>query len=543
MKILRKYKLIAVVLVAGTMLSATVVNKDKLFEITKNIELFVGVYQKLNADYVDELDPGELMQKGIEAMMNSLDPYTIYWSGNEIESRRLSDESKYQGFGTDLILVDGVVTLINPDEKGSAVKAGLKAGDQILAINGNKLQGKTLEEIEAISLGVPGSKVNLEVKPLGSSAANTVVLTRGKGGLNNVPYSGMLDDDIAYITLTQFTADASGNIKKAYEKLKDDHDIKGLVLDLRSNPGGLLTEAIALSGLFIPTGKEVVSVRGKIIENNEVYKTTAPPMDVDLPLVVMIDGKSASASEIVSGVMQDYDRGVVLGQRSYGKGLVQRTHQLGYNAQMKLTISKYYIPSGRCIQAVEYKDGEPVDIPDEKRSRFKTVGGREVLDGGGVTPDVIMEKEKRSEFTTGLVENHMIFKFVNEYVQSIDSIKDAKAYAFDDAGYSQFVNFVKKSGYTHTSILDKELTKLEEDSKYEGYKEKLKDFRKGLKLSSDKGLQENKAQIMKLIEQELVARFLYRSGMAANRLNGDQEVVEAVKILKDKSRYNKILGR
>lgn len=520
------------------MISATTVTKDKLFEITKNIELFVSVYQYLNEEYVDDLDPSEVMKTGITAMMNSMDPYTKYWSGNEIESYRLNDGSKYQGLGCEIVEIDGAFYLKNMKKKSAAVKAGLKAGDEILALNNNGVVGRSLEEVNMMSLGVPGTDLNIRVKREGQT--QDVSVKRGSGATDNVPYYGMLDEEIAYITLTEFSENASNNIRKAYASLKDDHELKGLVLDLRFNPGGRLNEAIALSNLFIPRGKEVVSVRGKIKENDKSYKTKVDPMDLNIPIVVMINNKSASASEIVSGVLQDYDRGVVMGQRSYGKGLVQRTHKLGYNSQMKLTISKYYIPSGRCIQSVQYLNGEPVDIPDEERSKFKTANGRTVLDGGGVTPDVKLERKKESKYVEALKKDNVIFRFVNEYVAEIDTIEDAKAYTFD--AYPRFEKFVEESGYSYKSDIGKRLHKLatKEESKYS---DEIIALQEKIDREGQQDLVAYKDEITKLIEQELVSRFQYRSGMAANRLNGDTEIQEAMALLKDKKRYMSILSK
>lgn len=525
--------------------SATVVNNDKLFEITKNIEIFVNVYNKLNAQYVDEVDPSALMRTGIDAMVHSLDPYTIFWSESQIESYRLNDENKYQGFGAEIKKVDDYVTIIEPYEGGPAVEAGLKAGDKITMINGVSTKGKSEAEVDAISMGVPGTLVTLMVERMGESNPIEVKLTRGEADRNNVPYSGRIADNIGYITLTTFTADAGANIKKALVELKKEGPLDGVVIDLRNNGGGLLREAIAISNLFIPKDQVVVSTRSKVEEQNKIYKTKAVPYDVDLPIAVLINGRSASASEIVSGVIQDYDRGVIIGQRSYGKGLVQNTGEVGYNSRMKLTISKYYIPSRRCIQAVEYENGEPVDIADEKRSKFKTANGRVVLDGGGVAPDVEMDANVKSEFTDSLIQNHIIFKYVNQYVLNHDSIEEPREFKFTE--YDDFKAFVAQSDFDFKSNIETELEKLIEETKEKNNSNVIDQDLTALKVKLDKAqasyVDKYKDEITKEIELDIISRYYYQAGKAAHRLNGDEEIQEAIRILNNKSEYNSILGK
>lgn len=538
-------KISALLIILGVGISATTVDKDKLFEITKNIEIFVNVYKKLNAEYVDDLDPNELMRVGLDAMMHSLDPYTIYWSESQIEGYRLSDEDTYQGLGATTKIMDGFPTIVEPYEEGPAMEAGLISGDKIVEINGVPTQGKSDEEITALSMGVPGTQVNLLIERPGDNEPFLVELTRGKADKNNVPYHGMLKDNIGYITLTTFTPNASANILKAMKALKAENTLDGLILDLRGNGGGLLSEAVAISNLFIPKNEVVVSTRSKVDEHNKIYKTTSTPYDLDIPLAVMIDNRSASASEIVSGVMQDYDRGVIVGQRSFGKGLVQNTGDVGYNAKMKLTISKYYIPSRRCIQAVAYQDGEPVNIPDEKRSKFKTKNGRTVLDGGGITPDIRLEPEENSEFTQALKEHDLIFKYVTAYHQRHDTIAQPRLFTF--SGYDDFKAYVLKSGFKFESALEQELKKMiSEDSQIRvtpEMKQEIEQTLKNLDAQKSTYLETYKNEIIREIELDIISRYYYQSGKAAHRLNGDTEIIEAIDILKDQQAYNKILGK
>ncbi len=534
-----KSKIMGLFLVFFVGMSSTV-NKDKLYEITKNIEIFATVFQKLNTGFVDDIDPSVLMRTGIDAMMHSLDPYTVYYSESQAASYRLANKGKYQGIGAIMGVVDDYVTILEPYADGPAIKAGLKAGDQIIGINGLDTKGKTLEEVDAISLGAPGTKIKLKVNRSGESTPIDITLTREEVNIPNVPYSGMIDENIGYVILTTFTNNAAKNISKAIRTMKREHSLDGLVLDLRHNGGGLLREAIAICNLFIPQGKEVVSTKGKVKEKNKTFKTMGPPLDQDIPIVVLVDKRSASASEIVSGTLQDYDRAVIMGQRSYGKGLVQNFEDVGYNSRIKLTTSKYYIPSGRCIQAVRYQNGEPVDIPDNERSKFKTANGRTVLDGGGITPDVKLPVVKNSEFADFLMDNHIIFKYANEYVLTHDSIESPGDFHFDN--YDDFKDFYHKGKYDFVSQAEQTLMDLSKSSD-EQVKEKLLEVKQEINKSQQDDLDQYKNEIIRLIELELVTRYYLQSGKAKHKLKGDTEVQKAIDVLKDNMQYKKILGK
>jgi len=526
------------VLVIG--MSAVTIQNDKLFEISKNIEIFVNVYKALNADFVDELDPGELMSKGIEAMVGSLDPYTNYISESKIESYRLNNQSKYQGMGVVMEKVDDFVTIMETYENGPAMTAGLRPGDQIVAINGQKTKGKSNDEVNAIAMGAPGTTMEVRVKRPGESSEISVTISRGETNIPNVPYSGRVADNIGYINLTTFTQGASTNIKKALTDMKTEGNLDGVVLDLRSNGGGLLAEAIDICNIFVDKGIEVVTTKGKVKDRDQSFETRRPTTDPEIPLVVLINGKSASASEIVSGVMQDLDRGVVMGQRSFGKGLVQNTKDVGYNAKLKLTTSKYYIPSRRCIQAVEYEDGKPVDIPDERRSKFKTKNGRTVLDGGGVTPDVKLPKPELSEYTQWLKDQHIIFKYVNEYVQKYDSISGPGDFVFDD--FAAFTDFTKATGQTFVPKLKTDIeSSLEEATLAAPVRASLEKALTELQQSHASDHEKYKDEIVREIEIEIVSRYYYQGGKAQHRLNGDSEIVEAIALLNDQAKYKNIL--
>jgi len=536
----RRLGFLAVALIG---ISATTVNNDRLYEIAKNIDIFVKVYKTLNAEYVDDIDPSNLMRIGIDAMVNSLDPYTNYISESQVESYRITTEGKYEGMGAVVKKIDDYVTIVEPYEGSPVLKAGLQAGDQIVTIEGHSTKGKSKEEVNAFFRGIPGTDVLLGIRRNGTDEFN-VNLTRGEVKIPNVPYSGFVDDKIGYVSLTTFTADAGKNIRKAIRELKNENNnIEGLILDLRNNGGGLLKEAISVSNIFVPQNEEVVSVKSKIKDRNQGYSTLAQPLDLELPLVVLINKSSASASEIVSGVIQDFDRGVLMGQKSYGKGLVQNTMDVGYNSRVKVTTSKYYIPSGRCIQSVEYKDGEPVDIPDDQRSKFKTKGGRIVLDGGGVSPDITLEKEPIPEIMAQLQDQNIIFKYVNSYFSKVDTTnKEVEEYVFTD--YAGFKSFVTKSDFSFDSKNEELLKKIKENLGSEDAASIITDIEAiETKISTAKNnaISINEQLITDAIELEIATRIHNQKGKVYQKLKDDDEIDSAISLLKDEAKYSQLL--
>jgi len=539
-KMKKSIKILGLVTILMVGMSAIVIQNDKLFEITKNIEIFANAFQKLNTNYVDEIDPSELMRIGIDAMVGSLDPYTNYISESQIESYRLANEGKYQGMGVVIDKVGDYITILEAYEDGPALKAGLKVGDQIVEVNGFRTKGKSTEEMNAIAKGVAGTTMNLRVKRAGEKKELDIELIRGETIIPNVPYSGRVADNIGYISLTVFTADAGKNISKALVDLKKDGNLDGVIIDLRSNGGGLLREAIAICNIFLPQGMEVVATKGKIKERDRSFETMRPAVDTDIPIVVLTNKGSASASEIVSGVIQDYDRGVVMGQRTFGKGLVQNVEEIGYNSRVKLTTSKYYIPSRRCIQAVKYENGKPVDIPDAERSKFKTANGRVVLDGGGVAPDVKLPAKEQSEYTKVLISEKVIFNYINQFTSNLDSIDAPGVFRYND--YAEFKSFVQKSGFEFKSELETKIGELKKGAE-NGLSSDFDQL-----LSKLDGLQDNlidtyQEEITKEIEIQIVTRYYFQSGKAKQKLNGDSEVQEAIALLNDPTKYNKILGK
>ena len=552
MKILKKPVKVIVLLVCLLVGVSAIGLKDgdRMFEISKNVEIFVNVFKELNKNYVDEIDPAELMRIGIDAMVSSLDPFTNYISESQVERYRISDDERFQGIGASIVLAEDKIMITDLMEGGAAVTAGIKAGDELLSINGEVLKGKEAEDIQTMLRGIAGTPVKLEIKRHGSGKTEVVNVERGEVNIPNVPYAGVVSDGIAYIHLTVFTDNAGANIQKELKRLKreagDSNAIKGLVLDLRYNGGGLLREAVNICNLFIPKNAEVVFTRGKVKEKDQSFKTLAIPYDLDIPIAVLINKKSASASEIVSGVIQDRDRGVIIGQRSYGKGLVQNTFELGYNNRVKITTSKYYIPSGRCIQGVEYKNGEPVDIPDNKRSKFKTLNGRTVLDGGGITPDVKLPAHEMAEVTQALLDQKMIFLYTNEYVLKHDSIKNIDDFSF--TAYDDFLAYLKKKNFSFNKEAEKEINLLQEKcNKNADLKAtigaEIKAMKDKLESEKAKDLVKFKDEIVVELEKEIISRYFYQKGKTKIGLKRDKEVDEAIAILKDQAKYNSLLGK
>lgn len=541
---MRKYTLVIVLATLFFGTAAITVNNDKYFEIIKNIEIFTNIFKEINTHYVDEVDPSALMKIGIDAMLETLDPYTNYVSESQIENYRISAEGRYSGIGAISKEIDGLVTISEVLEGGAAEQGGLKVGDQLMKINSRSVEGRSNDDVAKFMRGAQGAEISLSVKRPGTTVPVDLTLNRAQVNIPNVPYTGMVSDDVGYISLTTFTQNAGKNIAKALRDLKKKDELKGVILDLRSNGGGLLSEAINICNIFTPIGQEVVFTKGKVIDRDQSYKTRNPPIDLDIPLTVLINKTSASASEIVSGVIQDLDRGVIIGQRSYGKGLVQNTRRLGYNSSVKITTSKYYIPSGRCIQSVEYEDGEPKDIPDEKRAKFKTKNGRTVLDGGGVTPDIKIKEPAQPDVLKALRKQNMIFKYVTEYALKHDSIAAAKYFKYTD--YSEFKSFLAKNNFKFD---------LQGETALEAMKEKALEnlsnpqidasivaLEKNLKAAKEDDLDEFEALISKEIEKDIVVRYHYQSGRIKQGLENDVEIKEAISVIRDKDRYAKILS-
>ena len=539
----RPFKLsILTVIVALSLATTLQLDNNKYFEITKNIEIFANLYKELNTYYVDDLDPGKLMRTGIDAMVESLDPFTNYISESDIEGYRFLTEGRYNGIGAQSRLMGEYATITELYEGQPADKAGLKVGDQILAIDGKDARNKTVEALNEVLRGFPGTVVKLTVQRPGTPGTLDIMLTRSEVDVPNVPHYDMVADDIAYVALTTFTRDAGRNVANAIKEMKTKNPgLKGVILDLRGNGGGLLNEAVNVTNTFIPRGELVATTKGKVKEWDQAFKTMGAPVDTDIPLAVLIDKGSASASEIVSGVIQDYDRGILLGQRSYGKGLVQNTRDVGYNSKLKLTTAKYYIPSGRCIQSVEYRNGEPVIIPDNRRTPFKTRNGRTVLDGGGVKPDILLDHPADDAIVRSLIEQNLIFDYATQYCLKKPALTSAIDFKFTE--FDDFVAYVGSRNFSYETESEKLLKQLREKADKDGFalEAEIKTLENKVAAAKKRDFMEYQPTLVDLIEKEIVGRYFYQKGKIKIGLRNDQEVREAISLLKDRTRYRQVL--
>ncbi|MCB0502776.1 MAG: S41 family peptidase, partial [Bacteroidetes bacterium] len=420
--------------------------QDRYFEISKNIETFNMLFKELNRYYVDDVDPSELMEIGIDAMLRSLDPYTVYLSGAELDNYRMATTGQYGGIGARIGMMDDNVVVTDPYEGFPAYNAGLRAGDIITEVDGKSTKGYDTEEVSQILRGQPGTDVVVKVNRSVSNETMELTITRGDIVIQNVPYFGMVEEGVGYIKLTNFAENAGKEVGDALSALKEEHKLSSVILDLRGNGGGLLHEAVNVTNVFVDKGVEVVSTKGKETDNDKSYKTLNKSVDSEIPLVVLTDGGSASASEIVSGAIQDLDRGVVIGQRTYGKGLVQITRPLPYKSKLKVTTSKYYIPSGRCIQAIDYVnrhlDERAKELPDSLRRAFKTQTGREVLDGAGIDPDVTTEIETISNVSRSLINHNLIFNYATIYWNKHKELTNGSKFQLTEEEFNDFVEYI-----------------------------------------------------------------------------------------------------
>ncbi|MDB2317508.1 S41 family peptidase [Flavobacteriales bacterium] len=518
------------------------------FEVSKNLDIFTSLFREVNIYYVDETKPGEMIEKAIDSMLKDLDPYTTYIPESEIEDFRFQTTGQYGGIGSTIRKREDYVIISEPYKGFPADKAGLKAGDRLIEIDGKSVKGKSTQDVSSVLKGQPGVEVNLLIERPGTEGYINKTFTREEVKVKSIPYKGMVADGIGYVRLRSFTRNCSNEVKEAIMELKDENELKGLVLDLRSNPGGLLNESVNLCNLFIDKGQEVVSTKGKIKDWEKSYKTSKDPLDRDLPLVVLINQSSASASEIVSGTIQDLDRGVVIGKKSFGKGLVQQTRKLSYNSQVKVTVAKYYTPSGRCIQALDYahrnEDGSVGKVPDSLKTAFQTKNGRLVYDGGGVDPDISVDKEPYAEILGSLVSKQLIFDYATQFVLNNDTIGAPGAYKIDDLLYEDFVSFLSDKDYEYETSTEKELAELIElaDGEYSDFKDDLVILQKKLLSYKEDDIHKYQSDISELLLSELMTRYHYQEGRVIASLANDPVLEEAIIVLNDKSRYDAILS-
>jgi len=546
----KKFKVLSVVLAMSVVSIGSVGFVDNYFEISKNLDIFATLFRELNIYYVDETDPGKLIEEGIEGMLSSLDPYTTYIPESEMEDHRFAITGKYGGIGALIRKRGDKVLIAEPYEDYPAHKAGLLAGDILLEVNGNKIEGKNTSQVSKVLKGQAGTTVKLLVERIGENKPIEVVLERDEIKINPVPYSGMVSDKIGYIKLNTFTSKASSEIKNALLELKEKNELEGVILDLRSNPGGLLRESVNLVNLFVGKGKTIVSTKGKMEEWDKVHRALNAPVDPEVPLLVLVNSRSASASEIVSGALQDHDRAVVVGQKTFGKGLVQQTLKLTYNSQLKVTTAKYYIPSGRCIQTLDYSnrnvDGSVGKVPDSLITEFKTGNGRSVYDGGGIDPDVTMETKVPIIIIGKLLSKLLIFDYSVKYAREHKEIAPPEEFEISDEEYAKFVEYLADKDYTYITESERQIEELKKVAEKEHYFEDAKEeylaLKEKLTHKETDDLEKFKPEIKVRLKNEIITRYYFQKGRVRGALGSDETVGKAIEILSDKAVYNAILS-
>ena len=523
--------------------------KSDYFEIAKNLEIFTDLYKELNTYYVDETDPGKLIKSAMDEMLQTLDPYTNYIPESEIEDFQFMTTGQYGGIGAMITKRDEYVYISEPYEGFPAQKSGLMAGDKILEVNNISVKGKSTEEVSKLLKGQPNTNVSILIERKYINDPFEVSFKREKVTVGSVPYFGLLENNIGYVKLRSFTRNCSNDLKNAILKLKE-QSATSLILDLRGNPGGLLNESVKIANFFVNQGEDIVSTKGKIKSWEKVYTATNKPIDTEIPLVVLIDQSSASASEIVSGSLQDLDRAVIVGKRSFGKGLVQQTRKLSYNSQLKLTVAKYYIPSGRCIQALDYsnrnEDGSVGKIADSLSTEFRTKNNRKVYDGGGITPDLVTESEVSSKIILSLFRERLFFDYATEYRLKNENILSAKDFKITDEKFLDFKNFLSDKEYEYETDTEKAYKKLKKVAEEENYFESMKNNFDLLVTKIDDAksddLEKNKDFVKEILANEIVSRYYYQKGRIQSSLNYDKDILEAITVLSDSTKYKQILS-
>ncbi len=518
------------------------------FEISKNLDIYTSLIQQLNLHYVDEIQPGTLTKAAIDAMLSKIDPYTVYYPESEIEDVRFLQTGQYGGIGSYVHIKNKQVVVGMPYPGFPFYNAGLRAGDVITRIDGEDLTGRKMSEISDKLRGVSGTEINIIYKSSIDSTQHNVSIKREQIVVKDVPYFGLLENGIAYIKLTSFKQNAAKEVKQALDSLSKESEITSLVFDLRDNGGGLLIQAVNIMDLFVEQGEKIVSTKGKTKNENNTYGTRRSAAYGEMKVVVLTNKRSASASEIVAGAFQDLDRGVIMGQKSYGKGLVQKVYQLSYRSQAKITIAKYYIPSGRCIQSLDYqhkdKYGNAIKTPDSLMAVFKTRNGRLVRDAGGIIPDIKLPEAKYSDVSIALINQWEIFDFATNYTNSHDSIKSVSDFEITDDIYNLFVVNLEKDSFDYSLAIELELKKLKKlaDSKDYSMEPELIALQSKIDKTKEEAIIKHKQEIKSLLRQELVSRYFFNSGKVEAALTDDAEVAEAIKLLKDADKYNQILG-
>ncbi len=517
--------------------------KSNFFEIAKQIEIYNTMFKELNMYYVDEINPAELTEKAIKNTLNSLDPYTNFYNEQMVENAKIAREGEYGGVGVNVFYTREGIHIREIYKGFSADKAGLKAGDIIVSVSNQSLKNMNVDQQSQFLKGVPNSKVLVEIERQGEKFQKELI--REKVVLNPVPFSEMIDAETGYIVLTEFNEKASFEVKNAFKDLQQ-KGMKKLVFDLRSNPGGSLLEAINITNFFISKGKTIVSTKAKVKSLSTVYRASNEPLDLEMPIVVLINRRSASASEIVSGALQDHDRAVIMGQRSFGKGLVQRYKELTYGTQLKVTISKYYTPSGRCIQELDYtnrdpKTGEVPKFSDRGIQAFKTENGRTVYNGGGVTPDIVMKTSKRLPITEILLDSKAIFNFGVAYLYKNPTLGSFENFRFTNTDFKEFTNFLAMDT-TFITKQEKLFQKAFEASKKNDITKEYQKIKERLVLDKISEIAKNEDIITEIIKEEILKNYFYEEGWYQFQLKNDQTILKATELLKNSKSYSQILS-
>lgn len=521
---------------------------ESYFEISKNLDIFSSVYREINVNYVEETNPGKLVKTGIDAMLRSLDPYTNYIPESQIEDYRIMTTQEYGGIGAMIGSENGEIMITQPYKDFPADKAGLKAGDIIVAVNGLETKDKTTSQLSEMLKGQAGTSINMTVKREATNKTFDVVVTRDKIKIGDVPYHGMVDEETGYISLGSFTETASKSVKDAYNDLKD-QGMKKVILDLRGNGGGLLDQSVNIVNFFVPKGSPVVETKGKVKENYFLYKALKEPLDTEIPLVVLIDEGSASASEIVSGTLQDYDRAVLIGQNSFGKGLVQVTKNISYNSIVKLTIAKYYTPSGRCIQRLDYgsrdENGRVSEVPDSLIKEFTTTNDRVVKDGAGIMPDIFIEPREYSDLLITLLTENLVFNYATDYYYQHDSIDAPREFSLSDSEYQSFVDYVLTHEFEYNTSSKEMLEKMKDVLKTDEFWSEVETEYAALQTKLERNVKTDlikfKPEIQQLLESEILVRYYYSEGQIEGLLAHDDDVKKALEVLNNKNLYDSVL--
>ncbi len=550
MKKLYKKRILIVLFTLSALVSVAFImagREERDFSLTRNLDIYISLFRELNAFYVDEIDPEKLVNKSINSMLATLDPYTVFYPEEEAGDLDFMTTGKYGGFGSQIRKSGDYIMVTNVYKGFPADKSGVRPGDLLITIDGKSLKGVSSEKASEMLKGDPGTEVEVTIRRNGEDI--TRMIRREKISISAVPYYGMVDEKTGYIRFTNFTQNCISEVKEALTDLKEKQGAEKLILDLRSNPGGVVSEAVEIVNLFVKAGQEVVSTKGRASQYDAQFRTTRSPVAPDMPVVVLINRSSASASEIVAGALQDLDRGVIVGERSYGKGLVQVARPLSYKAKVKLTTARYYIPSGRCIQALDFshpnEDGSVNNIPDSLIQTFSTRSGRPVRDGGGIIPDVTIESEMLNRFASELYVQNMIFDYATRYYWSHPLPESLNSVTITDGDLEEFTQFLKERKFTYTNdsggMLEQLITASRQEGLYDKNREAFEQLRPGLQHSLEEEIGLYRSEVIELIEAELSGRYFYDWGMIRYTIERDKQVEKAIEIASDRERYYALL--